>query len=796
MNNLLTRLAQWLGAQASPSQGAGWEAQVAPTWPWSPWWLVLLLALASGLAILLYRSERPTATRGQRGLLACLRISLFAILAFMLLGWMLEQSRTDLPDLVLVFDRSQSMGVVDAWDDSAPAAKIRALLAGAGIEEEAARWRLARALVSQRNAPLLETLAQRYRLKLFTIGHAAEPLETAEALGRLQPDAPSSRLGNALRDVLEAQRGRPTAAVVFFTDGVVTEGASLQDAAEYARRRAVPLFLVGLGNDRPRVDLRLAEVLADATAFVGDLVRFEVRVDGCDYRGPAVVRLRRQGETQLLAEEKLELGADGGLARLDLRAAEEGEFDFEVEVVPAPRETTLDNNKQTRRVVVRNERLRVLLVQGAPSYEFRFLKNALERELNPPGAAEGDRLGLRVVLQEADLEYVATDKTAEAAVPVSREELFAYDAVILSDVNPALLSRSVQEHLYEFVAQRGGGMAIISGPRHLPAGYRDSPLAALFPAPLEALQAPPPEAVVSESFRPLLTPLGRISPQLQLAESSAANLDLWTQKLPPWRWLVRLSNIRPGVRTLVEHPTLRTADGQAAPLITLQYIGAGKVIFHASDETYRWRFRAGDLYFARYWVQTLRFLSRGKLLGENQGVELSTDRETYQAGDLVRIRARFLDDRQAPAADDGAAVILERAGARRKPLRLERDAVSRGRFEATLSDLPAGDYRLWLTAPQVAGQPPSTQFRIEAPAGELADTLLRAADLRAAAKLAGGKYYDLTTAAGLAADLPPGRQTAIAALPPIPLWNYWPLAALFVALLTSEWLLRKRWGLT
>lgn len=399
MNDLLTRLAQWLGAKASPQQGAGWEAQVAPTWPWSLWWLVLILTLASGLAILLYRSERPTATPWQRSLLACLRISLFVILAFMLLGWMLEQSRTDLPDLVLVFDRSQSMGVVDEWDDSAPAAKIRALLAGAGITEEAARWQLARALVAQSNQPLLEALAKRYRLKLFTMGHAAEPLEAAnplsaaEALGRLHPDAPSSRLGNALRDVLESQRGRPTAAVVFFTDGVVTEGASLQDAAEYARRRAVPLFLVGLGNDRPRVDLRLAEVLADATAFVGDLVRFEARVDGGDYRGPAVVRLRRQGETKVLAEEKLELGADGGLARLDVRATEEGEFDFDLEVVPAPRETTLENNKQTRRVSVRNERLRVLLVQGAPSYEFRFLKNALERELNPPGAAEGDRLG-------------------------------------------------------------------------------------------------------------------------------------------------------------------------------------------------------------------------------------------------------------------------------------------------------------------------------------------------------------------------------------------------------------------
>jgi hypothetical protein len=35
----------------------------------------------------------------------------------------------------------------------------------------------------------------------------------------------------------------------------------------------------------------------------------------------------------------------------------------------------------------------------------------------------------------------------------------------------------------------------------------------------------------------------------------------------------------------------------------------------------------------------------------------------------------------------------------------------------------------------------------------------------------------------------------IEALPPEPIWNSPLVAALFVALLGSEWMLRKRWGL-
>ena len=40
----------------------------------------------------------------------------------------------------------------------------------------------------------------------------------------------------------------------------------------------------------------------------------------------------------------------------------------------------------------------------------------------------------------------------------------------------------------------------------------------------------------------------------------------------------------------------------------------GKVWFHATDSTWRWRIGVGDVYFARYWVQTIRYLARGKLM--------------------------------------------------------------------------------------------------------------------------------------------------------------------------------------
>ena len=98
------------------------------------------------------------------------------------------------------------------------------------------------------------------------------------------------------------------------------------------------------------------------------------------------------------------------------------------------------------------------------------------------------------------------------------------------------------------------------------------------------------------------------------------------------------------------HPTRRVGpDGQRLPVFCLQYVGAGKVLFHATDETWRWRYRAGDAFFARYWVQTIRYLCRSKFAEAGRAATLLADRREYVQGESVRLRVRFADERLAPA---------------------------------------------------------------------------------------------------------------------------------------------------
>ena len=69
------------------------------------------------------------------------------------------------------------------------------------------------------------------------------------------------------------------------------------------------------------------------------------------------------------------------------------------------------------------------------------------------------------------------------------------------------------------------------------------------------------------------------------------------------------------------------------------------------------------------------------------------------------------------------------------------------------------------------------------------------AELQRASEETKGQHFTLATASQLLESLPRGRQVPIEALPPIELWNRWPLLLAFVALLVGEWLLRKRQGM-
>jgi hypothetical protein len=129
-------------------------------------------------------------------------------------------------------------------------------------------------------------------------------------------------------------------------------------------------------------------------------------------------------------------------------------------------------------VSVRRTKIRVLLVERAPRWEFRHLKPLLERD---------EMIELKTVLQDSDLDFVKEDRTALAGFPTQQDELEKFDVVILGDVDLAFFNPQSLAHLRSFVSEQGGGLLLIAGEKHNPKSFLGTPLEVLCPVDLETL---------------------------------------------------------------------------------------------------------------------------------------------------------------------------------------------------------------------------------------------------------------------------------------------------------------------
>lgn len=774
-------------------------------WPWPPWLTLLLAMLAVALVVTCYAKESAAMSRSLRIALIATRLSVVAVVALMLSEITLTRTRTGKPTLCLLVDDSGSMSVSDqSGDDSAPSVLAEPLkelnLA------EATRLNLVKAallgtsVLDSQSAPAVDVLAADFALESYFVSDVAArlnesdtvqsnastaPALLAAALTDHEPNGTESRLGLALQQVLDVNRPAPPAAIVLLSDGRRTGGIPIEEAAMVARRRGVPLIAVGVGKNHPSPDVVLRDLYADDVVFLDDQVQITAKLVGQTAGDePIGVRLLDAADDSVLASDEFIPPADQQSVDVSLtfRPQRAGPLEVILEADTLSGELRTDNNRLRHRLSVRKQQIRVLLATSSPSFEYRFLRNLLDRD---------PAIKLDTVLQEADPEYAASDSSVLAGFPVRGEELSAYDVIILGDLNPTWLPPTALDNLTDFVTNEGGGLAVISGPRFMPSAYARTSIDGLLPIELD--DSPPAEVMLSDptGYVSRLTLLGENTPFMQLGISGNSPALLWDQ-LPPMFAVVGHQGLRPAARSLAEHPTRFDAEGKPLAVICIHYAGAGQVLFHGTDETWRWRYRTGDVVMTRYWVQAIRHLARTKYEAQNARGELRVDRPTYQQGETVTLQARLPAGAVGDNAQARVAAVVELPSGRTERVDLTTSPGRATNFETTFDASEAGEHRVRLTSPLAGSELPSTSFSVVRPAGELGDTRMDAESLRAASALTSGAFLPIDQFDQLASVLPRPRGVPIETLPPEPLWNRWPVLVLLLVLLTVEWLLRQR----
>jgi hypothetical protein len=389
-------------------------------------------------------------------------------------------------------------------------------------------------------------------------------------------------------------------------------------------------------------------------------------------------------------------------------------------------------------------------------------------------------------------------------LPMTKEELFSYDAVLLLDPDPREFDEAWIELLTQFVGDHAGGLLYMAGPKYttrLLTGPRTAPLAALLPVEFGDLAAGELATLTSGSTRAwpfVVVPANADHPVLRLRAGREQSLRQWGS-LPGIFWSFRSQRARPTAEVLLEHSDVTLGAGSSArPLLVAGRYGAGLTLYLGFGDTWRWRSAQDNAeLFDKFWIQTVRFLAGGRSLAGHRRGTLQADQERYELGDRVTVGARLLDASFQPLAVERIAATVEAADQTQEPIAFSPVANRPGTFEATWRAVQAGVHRVRLTLGDhdTGGEVIETSFQVDLPSAETSRVWLNRPLLRELASLSGGRYFEVHEIGSLPNAIPDRTQTVDSRGPPQPLWDSAGMLAVLVGLLCSEWILRKRFKL-
>ncbi|MHC4742539.1 MAG: PA14 domain-containing protein [Planctomycetota bacterium] len=714
---------------------------------------------------------------------------------------------------------------LEQWGDKL--AKSGADAVNQAIEQcdEMTRIERIQALLLGGDEPLLAQLAEHHNIDLIAMSNAdVEPLwrsgagridsstDVPEELG-IDPTGKATNLTVAPLTAIGIRYNQTTSqtkkskdagklAVVIFSDGRHNFGKSPVHQAKICGSRGIPIFTVASGSLRKPQDMAVTGVEKPLSVFHKDRVKGAIALKDDMHAGKEfVLRILSDSKETLWEKQLTTTGLGRRIVDYDFAISElleqklagkERELNYQsfplnftaVATGLEDFDAEAGNNQQSFRTRAIFQHNRALILDGRPRWEFRYIRNLLDRD---------EKWDLTTVLADPTAANGGIERgDSPAMFPSEKEFLYTYDLIILGDFPSTLLRKNEIEWIREAVGNRGVGLILIDGLRKHLQTFAATPLAELFP--IEWDSAEPvtnPESLrLTEKGVLRLTEQGADLAALALSTGEKTNSEIWASLQPP-HWLASIRPL-PGTEVLVE----AMLKDKPTPAIAFRRFGAGKVLFTAFDETWRWRYRVADEYHQRYWNQVSNLIMATPFAVSDRFVSIDAGSLQYTPGQSIQIRARIRDTEGRPVSKAVAKANIFLDGKKIASVPLEHDKDS-GEFRGRTAPLMIGDYEVRI---EVMGYPESqmlakAQFYVEPPrAGELAQLVADEQILKQMALNSGGDFFREENASALSDRLRLLSEGKIMQSDTA-LWQSYLWFAAVVLLLTIEWILRKRAGM-
>lgn len=712
--------------------------------PWSTRVIAVVAVVLLALALVRWWQER----RG--GPLVVLRALLVGALLWVVLNpqALLPRERTGKPKLIVLLDTSSSMQTRDVNNDARLAAALRTLT----------------------NASTLATLDKEFVLELRRFDRDAGPAEPA----KLAATGDASDIASAVMSaVSELGDTKAQAGVLLVSDGRATT-PNTPDAAQLALARSVPLWTWTLGGPVTKQDLWIETASSEALAFSGAEVELNATLRAAGYPN-------RSFKVELLRDDKVietcEVIPDtNGLARVSVKvkAPDAGEQRYVFRAPPQPEEGDTANNE--RAVFLRSvgDKVRVLVAEGQPHWDTKFLVQGLKRDPN---------VDLTAVYRLNAQRHVAVLSSTGAETRVERDlfprtagAMNAFDVIVLGRGAEAFFDNTTENLLTDFTAKRGGSVVFARGK---PYGGRFQPLAKFEPVAWGDGVTP------TVKLRP--TEAGRDNPIFDLG--SAGTLDELLERLPA----LDHASVTLGEKPLAVSLATAADKTEGPVLVAYQRYGQGKALSLNASGLWRWAFRESgqeesEVAYRRFWISLLQWLLSGSQFLPGSDVALTSARRYYTSEQPMQF---LISTRNFDRGIYAPKLLVE--GNDRT---VEVEPRARGEsFVAEAGPFAPGTYRV--TLKNNVGKPAELSQSVEVLSASVEKRELSAdpETMRRLAQVSGGA----TLAANDIARMPEIVQRWEAARQLAhrqrPVWDRWWVLAAMVALLGAEWWLRRREGL-
>jgi uncharacterized membrane protein len=651
----------------------------------------------------------------------------------------------------------------------------------------------------QNASPQLKRLQRQADVNAFAFDTALTPLEWQNGTFTDLPDIPKgteTAIGFVLDGVRERNAGKRVLAAIMLTDGAQRTRPSRdmlpQDAAARMRDAGIPLYTIPLGQagmDKEMRDIAVNTVQANDRVFVKNnlLVTGTLRISGFNDQAIPVQLLfeKEFGKQEVVASTTVQATEDGQEVKFTLLYAPQtvGLFKYTLRVPPQEREVTDRNNEQSGFVQVVEGGLHVLYIQGQRNHEQTFLRRSL-------GASP-----------DINVRYVRVDKPGSLAAAF-QETPTPYTVFILDDIDSTMFAREELQSLVSQVRDGGAGLIMLGGHNAFDAGgYADTPLRDISPIEFSRANRQPRNQDGSNGpirqdihwptdpeIPMLLTPQGGLHYVMQFDTDPNVNGRRWAA-LPPLRGANRFGRLKRGAVALAAGP-----QGPQQILLAAQMSGAGRVLAFAGDSTYRWYMHGFVEEHKTFWRQVVLWLA--KMEGGGSGsCWVTVEHNRLFPGDTAKFKIFLRSEMEEEIKNfPASATVLKSDNTTEAVTLVMENGIPTGSFRSTEF---SGDYLIQAEATLDGETKKATaRFLVQDRNLELDNPVTYPKLLADISTITGGRSLPPEQLSGLIEELIKQSDELVEKRETTNTFfdSWWVLLA-FIVIMSTEWGLRKYWGL-